>query len=332
MRKREYESIKLIQPPASIHQVAKWSSIVFFILIIMFAILPWQQTATGVGRVIAYSPSERQQNITAPVDGRLGKWYVQEGTIVKKGDPILDIYDNDPAIIDRIQLEKSATSKNLALAEQAAEIAQINVKRQHDLFKQGITARKTYEAANLEYVKYRNNVENLKAELARIDVKLSRQHSQKIIAPMTGSILRRYAGQESVLVKAGDIIAELVPDTTSRAVELWIDGNDVPLVSIGDEVRLQFEGWPGIQFSGWPSVAIGTFGGVVSVIDAADDGHGQFRLLVTPSTKEQWPEPRYLRQGVRAHGWVLLGRVSLWFELWRRFNGFPPTQSKKNEK
>ncbi len=286
MRKREYESTQLIQTPPSIYKVAKWSAIAFFILIVMFAVLPWQQTATGTGRVIAYSPSERQQNITAPVDGRLGKWYVQEGSFVKKGEPILDIYDNDPAIIERIQLEKAAMTKNLALAEQAAEIAHINVKRQHDLFKQGITARKTYEAANLDYVKYRNNVENLKAEIARIDVKLSRQHSQKIIAPISGSILRRYAGQESVLVKAGDIIAELVPDTDSRAVEMWVDGNDVPLITIGDEVRLQFEGWPGIQFSGWPSVAIGTFGGVVAVIDAADDGHGQFRLLVTPEAKK----------------------------------------------
>ena len=37
-----------------------------------------------------------------------------------------------------------------------------------------------------------------------------------------------------------------------------------------------------------------------------------------------WPEQRYLRQGVRANGWILLDRVSLGFELWRQFNGFPP--------
>jgi hypothetical protein len=27
---------------------------------------------------------------------------------------------------------------------------------------------------------------------------------------------------------------------------------------------------------------------------------------------------------VRAHGWILLNRVSLAYELWRQFNGFPP--------
>mgnify|MGYP000552794339 CR=1 FL=1 len=43
------------------------------------------------------------------------------------------------------------------------------------------------------------------------------------------------------------------------------------------------------------------------------------------TSKEQgWPENRWLRQGVRANGWVLLQRVPLWFEIWRQLNGFPP--------
>lgn len=327
MKRKDYESLKEIYHVPSIHLIAKWSCLFFILLAVIFAILPWQQTAFGEGRVIAYSPTERQQTIAAPVDGRLGKWYVYEGSQVKKGQPIVDIFDNDPNIIQKIQLEKIATEKSLAVAENAATIAKSNLDRQYNLYKQGISARKTYEMANLEYAKYINNVESLKVELARVDVKLSRQHTQRVIAPMDGSILKRNTGQESVFVKAGEVIAELVPTTNSRAVELWIDGNDVPLVNVGDEVRLQFEGWPSIQFSGWPSVAVGTFGALVSVVDAAADTQGRFRLLVTPGKDDHWPEARYLRQGIRAHGWVLLGRVKLWFELWRRFNGFPPSQS-----
>ncbi len=327
MKNKDYESLKEIYHVPAIQSVAKWTTIFFIIMLVLFAVLPWQQTAFGEGRVIAYSPTERQQVIAAPVDGRLGKWYVSEGSHVKKGDPIVDIYDNDPNIIEKIKSEKIAIEKNLAVAEHAASVAKLNVDRQHSLYQQGIAARKTYESANLEYAKYVSSVESLKAELARIDVKLSRQHTQSVVAPMTGSILKRNAGQESVFVKAGDVIAELVPTTNSRAVELWIDGNDVPLVNVGDEVRLQFEGWPSVQFSGWPSVAVGTFGAVVSVVDAAADQQGRFRLLVTPGQNDDWPEARYLRQGIRANGWVMLGRVKVWFELWRRFNGFPPSQS-----
>ena len=87
----------------------------------------------------------------------------------------------------------------------------------------------------------------------------------------------------------------------------------------------QFEGWPAVQFSGWPSVAVGTFGGTVALVDATDDGQGQFRILVVPAPGETWPDARFLRQGSRANGWVLLDTVPLGWELWRQFNGFPPS-------
>ena len=99
-------------------------------------------------------------------------------------------------------------------------------------------------------------------------------------------------------------------------------------------MRLQFEGWPAIQFVGWPSVAIGTFGGEVVFVDAAGDPSGKFRVVVAPDadivmrdgkpTKVGWPGNRWLRQGVRANGWVLLQQVPLWKEIWRQLNGFPP--------
>jgi hypothetical protein len=123
-----------------------------------------------------------------------------------------------------------------------------------------------------------------------------------------------------------------------------LDGNDMPLVQSrmthldgsvtpGSEVRVQFEGWPAIQFVGWPSVAVGTFGGEVIFVDAAPDDKGRFRLVVAPKpdvtfrngVREEvaWPGNRWLRQGVRADGWVLLQQVPLWQEIWRQLNGFP---------
>ncbi|MFO0680383.1 MAG: hypothetical protein U0169_27920, partial [Polyangiaceae bacterium] len=56
---------------------------------------------------------------------------------------------------------------------------------------------------------------------------------------------------------------------------------------------------------------------------------GQFRVILTPEEGAVWPAPVYLRQGVRAEGWVQLGRVKLGYELWRLFNGFPPSLPKE---
>ena len=174
------------------------------------------------------------------------------------------------------------------------------------------------------------DVQNVLAELQRQEVTVARQETQNVYAPRDGVIFRLLAQPGSELVKAGEPVATMVPDTTSLVVELMMDGNDIPLMHRGDLVRLQFEGWPAIQFSGWPSVAVGTFGGKVLLIDQTDDGKGKFRILVEPDAADKkWPDKRYLRQGVRANGWVLLRQVSLGFELWRQFNGFPPAVAPK---
>lgn len=115
--------------------------------------------------------------------------------------------------------------------------------------------------------------------------------------------------------------------------ELLMDGNDLPLLRKGDKVRLQFEGWPAVQFVGWPSVAVGTFGGLVYLVDPTANDKGQFRILVEPDPSQpSWPGEDYLRQGVRTQGWVLLNRVSIGWELWRQLNGFPPTREQPEQK
>jgi membrane fusion protein, adhesin transport system len=161
-------------------------------------------------------------------------------------------------------------------------------------------------------------------DLAKLEVELARQNARIVTAPRDGTILSINGGLGGRVVSIGDELAVLVPDTDSRAIELWIDGNDLPLMSEGRAVRVQFEGWPAVQFVGWPSVAVGTFGGRIAVVDSSTVRVGQFRVLVTPDpTEPAWPSPDRLRQGLRAQGWILLDRVRLGWELWRRFNGFP---------
>ena len=58
----------------------------------------------------------------------------------------------------------------------------------------------------------------------------------------------------------------------------------------------------------------------------------QFRVLVLPASGTEWPAQRYLRQGVRTNGWVLLNQVKLGYELWRQLNGFPPVVSQAEPK
>ena len=164
----------------------------------------------------------------------------------------------------------------------------------------------------------------IRKDIRDVEIKLEELKRLIIRAPRDGTIFRMPIYEKGQTIKEGDSILTLIPESSQKAVELYVVGNDMPLVQEGQEVRLQFEGWPAVQFAGWPSVAVGTFSGIVSTVDATDNGKGEFRILVSPSKdQEPWPSDRYLRQGVRANGWVLLRQVSLGYEIWRQLNGFP---------
>lgn len=413
----ELPSFRMVQSSRPAASLAYLLVALFFTTIFVLIFAPWQQVTEGMGRVVAYAPLDRQQSIESPISGRIVKWHVLEGSKVRRGDPILDITDNDPEFLDRIRQERTAlqtrleatreremsirsritalrssqsnavtaassrtmmASDRVRAAQQAVDAAvaqektaQLNLTRQQQLWEKGLTSKRNLELAELDYENARTGLTRAKAsydaavkeeralnadrgkadmdgsaaineakaslastqseiakileEIPKVEARLSRQQNQEVFAPRDGTIMRILVNPDGQQVKEGDILCIIVPETNERAVELYINGNDIPLIGEGREVRLQFQGWPVLQITGWPEYAVGTFGGIVALVDVTDNGSGYFRILVVPDrTDEPWPSSRYLRQGVRVRGWIFLNRVSLGYELWRRFNDFPP--------
>jgi multidrug efflux pump subunit AcrA (membrane-fusion protein) len=161
--------------------------------------------------------------------------------------------------------------------------------------------------------------------LTSSEISLSRQDTQKVLAPRDGVVFRLPFNSSSQIVTQGQPLLVIQPSTNAPAVELMVDGRDAPLISKNSKVRLEFEGWPALQVPGWAKVRVGTFGGRVAFVDPVDNGTGNFRVMVIPDPEEQtWPQARFLRQGISTKGWVMLQNVSIGYELWRIFNGFPP--------
>lgn len=319
------KAFDLVRPVRPLHRLARWLGVIMLLFAIAIAFVPWQQTVRGEGQVVALSPTERPQTVDAPVAGWLAEWFVMEGAHVAEGDPIVRLVDNDPNLLARLERERDAAAARVRAGESAVAAARSRVRRQQRLEREGLAAQRQVEEEQMRLADAEQSLAGARADLARAETALTRQDQQLVVAPRAGIIVRRAAGMGSVFVRQGDVLAHLVPDTESRAVELYVSGNDLPFVQVGREVRLQFEGWPALQITGWPGIAVGTFGGRVVFIDAAGVAQpGLFRILVTPA-EERWPTTDILRQGVRAQGWVLLDTVPLGFELWRRFNAFPPT-------
>ena len=181
----------------------------------------------------------------------------------------------------------------------------------------------TLESNNGVINKIKGELADSQNSLASSEVSLSRQSMQRIVAPRDGTIYRLPVNSQSQVISQGQPLLVILPDTEERSVELWVDGRDAPLIVKGSEVRLEFEGWPAIQVAGWSNIGFGTFPGKVAFVDPTDNGSGNFRVMIVPSTSE-WPSARFLKQGISAKGWILLDRVTIGYEIWRILNGFPP--------
>jgi hypothetical protein len=152
-----------------------------------------------------------------------------------------------------------------------------------------------------------------------------RRIASRILAPADGTVVRMSQAGVGETVRPGEKLVRISPTSGDKAIEMMADGLDAPLLNVGRKVRILFYGIPAIPLPAWPELMAGTYGGVIKVIDQVDDGKGNFRFWVVPDPEERpWPPQEHVRQGTKAMGWVILNRVPLWYELWRRFNLFPP--------
>ena len=109
--------------------VSRWLlGIIVTLIVIMF--LPWQQNVQGDGTVTALNPSDRPQNLTTRIDGRIEVWYVSEGQFVKKGDSIARISEIkedylNPNVLPLAQQQQRA--KESAIGEKLNKAAALEV-------------------------------------------------------------------------------------------------------------------------------------------------------------------------------------------------------------
>lgn len=410
------DALVATETPEFVVRYVKILAILFFALPIIAMFLPWQQNVTAIGKVTAFSPSERVQTIDAPVSGVISKWYVQEGSVVKEGEVLLEVSDIDPMFKDRLEAQRNnlqtklnakqdelksyqvqqqnlmssrdakisaaqfkldvanqkilSTTEAISAAKATADAAEFQSNRMQRLFVDGLVSKRDLEVAERDLIIAHRNLisaqaqhnsakaeaQSAKAEILQIradtqasldsssavinkikgeladsqnsltssEINLSRQNMQRIVAPRAGTIFRLPVNSQSQMISQGQPLLVILPETNARAVELWVDGRDAPLITTDTSVRLEFEGWPAIQVPGWAKIGIGTFSGKVSFVDPTDNGTGSFRVMVVPDENyPDWPSARFLRQGISAKGWILLQNVTIGYEIWRLLNGFP---------
>lgn len=261
---------------------------------------------------------------------------IQFSTALLQYDRYKDLYEKD-GLISLTDLEK----RNIKLQETRAKrtsaenklLASQNerINARIELNSLGAEYADKIAKASSELGAKESYLADAQSELSKLRNKISnvqvRRINHAILVPQAGYVVKALKMGLGETVKENEPVATIMPEKGTKAVELYVKAMDVPLIARGRKVRIQFDGWPVLMFSGWPNVSVGTFGGLVQVIDYVAAPNGEYRLLVVPDPSEKEVWPGRLRLGSGANGWVMLNNVPIWYELWRQINGFPPTIS-----
>ena len=241
-------------------------------------------------------------------------------TLYQKGIKSLSDLENKRLKVQETQAKAVSAANKLAESRNDLNIARLQLSSVDNEYANKIskaqsekfaTLSKQFEAAG-DVNKLQNEYENYNR----------RNDLYYVTAPQTGYVTKTVKSGIGEIVKAGGEIVTIVPQTRQLAVEMYVRPMDLPLINIGQEVGLIFDGWQAFVVSGWSNFTFGTYQGEVTAIDNIPNDKNQYRILVKSADPEK-PFPDLLRVGAGAQGIALLKDVPVWYEVWRQLNGFP---------
>ena len=216
---------------------------------------------------------QRQVNVSANTMGRVTRLAVREGERVRVGQFLLEI---DPRSLDgqlqRGEASVAAARSSLLQTRTAVEqvratldLARQILKRQDELWKDGLTTRESLEGAQNEVTVREAELKTRKQEIQTREEQIKQEQaslattryslSQVIISsPMDGIITRRNIEEgENVMVgtmnNAGTVLLTIA-DMSVIEAEIEVDETDIPAVTLGQEAGVTIDAVPDRTFRG----------------------------------------------------------------------------------
>jgi HlyD family secretion protein len=216
---------------------------------------------------------KRQVNVSANTMGRVTRLAVQEGEFVRTGQFLLEI---DPRSLEgqlqRGEASVAAAQSSLLQTRTAVEqaraildLARQNLRRQNELWQEGLTTREALERAQNEMAvreaelqtreqEIQTREEQIKQEQASLATTRYDMSQVTISSPMDGMVTRRNIEEgENVMVgtmnNAGTVLLTIA-DMSVIESEIEVDETDIPAVTLGQEARVTIDAVPGRVFRG----------------------------------------------------------------------------------
>jgi HlyD family secretion protein len=216
---------------------------------------------------------KRKVDVSANTTGRVTRVAVEEGQRVKAGQFLLEIDPRSLAgQLERGEASVAAAKSSLDQSRTAVETAKVNLdlarqnlKRQQDLWKDGLTTKETLERAQNDVavresdVKSRQqdimtNEQRIRQEEASLSTTKYNMNQVIITAPMDGLVTRRSIeeGETAVLGtmnNAGSVLLTIA-DMSLLEAEVEVDETEVPTVQVGQMAKVTIDAVPNRTFKG----------------------------------------------------------------------------------
>lgn len=197
-------------------------------------------SANGVVRPID------QVEIRSKASGLIEKLNFEEGQLVQKGDPLIEL-DRRTA-----QNDDDQAKADLAVAESNLKQAQNNYSRAIEMFQKSLISEQERDQSQLDKVRAEAQLIKAKAVLSSADERL---RDTRIMAPITGVILARSVSLGQIIssatsnVSGGSLLATIA-DMNEVYVETNVDEVDIGKVQVGQQAKVVADAFPDDNFSG----------------------------------------------------------------------------------
>jgi HlyD family secretion protein len=216
---------------------------------------------------------KRSVNISADTMGRVTNLAVNEGDIVKRGQFLLQIDPrNFRSAVERgeasVQAARSGLERlrtNVQSGREALNLAQETLRRQRELWKEGLTTREALDRAENEVRIREKDLEERQQEVKTQELRIQQERAVldsarydlskvRIESPIDGIVTRRNIEEgETVVIgtmnNPGTVLLTIAEMSVIEA-EVEVDETDIPSVRMGQPAKVVIDALPDQTFSG----------------------------------------------------------------------------------
>jgi HlyD family secretion protein len=200
-----------------------------------------------------------QVNISAHVIAKIDKLYVQEGDLIRKGQPFLRL-EQQAFIAQRDQWAAQLRSSETAVQQAQVSLADARVKlaRAQKLKADGITTQQDLEASQLAEASARLALDSAREAVSQSRANLVKAQDDltktTIYSPIDGRVITLNAKEGEVVVSGtmnnpASVIG-VIADMAEINAEVDVDETEIVNVKLGQEATVRVDALPGREYKG----------------------------------------------------------------------------------